>query len=237
MIPDSDIVSHVTKNRNFSEYVREIRRASNIDIRDIIINAALKNGAANFFDLGCGYGYASLDFYVVLEERCLQKRINPNILDKVNYYGFDLYVKPIKNEDKRVNLVFPKDITGSFEDFPEIALGVAFFSLPYLDDKLSALNSWHTSLNKNGKIIATHYYTHQIKIHDSHTGEKCDLDLTKCFPATLNYGNDPLLMLERASSSPSLPIFLYSEMENTQWYKGIPKGPHPGQKISHYLVN
>ena len=121
MANDSDIISYITKNRSFIDYVREIKRVSGLDIRDIVIEAALEKDRANFFDLGCGYGYASLDFFNVLEERCLQKRVNPDILQNVNYYGFDLFVKPVENKDRRTHFAYPKDICDSFEGFPELS--------------------------------------------------------------------------------------------------------------------
>ena len=237
MANDSDIISYITKNRSFIDYVREIKRVSGLDIRDIVIEAALEKDRANFFDLGCGYGYASLDFFNVLEERCLQKRVNPDILQNVNYYGFDLFVKPVENKDRRTHFAYPKDICDSFEGFPAADIAVSFFSFPYLDDKLGALNSWYTSLNNNGKIITTHYYPHQIEAHGLKLSEKVNFDLTEIFPATIKKGSDPLLLITRKNPPGHLPKFLASEMENTHWWRGTPKGFHAGQKISHYLID
>ncbi len=246
------LVPWMVRNRDFRQYSESLQDAR-VNLTKILLDKAEIQNEVNFYDLGCGLGRASEDFYPILYDSAKKRNLSETILNKINYFGIDKFNSDFpKNDNKQIH--FHKlDITNLHNtSLPPIDVGICLYVLPYLDKKLEAISEVYSHLRQqrphftSGEFFFTEYYSDQILVAPNElAGNKSYVDRYSCRDAKLDdlvEGDSGvikilpknIIMLRRGEANVKpLPYLTYRE-ELTSWTKHGPVGSRAGQLISFY---
>lgn len=236
----SDGSTLLRKNwRDFSDYSEKISGLfDGWDLAAIILGKALESERVFFYDIGCGKGFASRDIFTVLRKKANESYGDPSLADRVMYIGIDLQRSDTWEESQRVKF-YSGAASEVLKDplLPKIDVGIAYWVLPYVGDKLRLINTVSSKLSEdNGLFIGSPFYRHQMKILDA-DGNPIAVDIGLLFPDNFDFvQKDSAIAFQKKGVSDEVGIMLsfLGHITDEHRFVGNQTEGYFGQEISMY---